>query len=63
MKFTDEIAFTIACTELLHDAKLLSDVEYWTVGFCTFIAALFIGLLFPSSLVPRWTERGFGASR
>ncbi len=57
------IASTIAYTELLYDAKLLSDIEYRPVESYTFIAGLFIVLLFLLSLASRWVERGFDASR
>ena len=57
------IASTIAYTELLYDAKLLSDIDYRPVESYTFIAALFIGLLFLLSLASRWIERGFDMRR
>lgn len=54
------IASTIAYTELLYDAKLLSDMEYRPVEAYTAIAAIFIALLFVLSFASRQLERKLG---
>ena len=50
------IASTIAYTELLYDAKLLSDMEYRPVEAYTGIAAIFIALLFGLTFASRRLE-------
>ena len=57
------IASTIAYTELLYDAKLLSDLEYRPVESYTAIAVVFIALLFLLSAGSRRVERALGAGR
>ena len=56
------IAATIAYTELLYDAKLLSDMEYRPVEAYTGIAAIFIGMLFLLGAGSRWIERKMSVS-